>query len=106
MTDKNPLPIPKVRVVDEAGRICCEGYYIAYPERMGYPLIERGEKPDEIPLVELVAVVEYGDWGLNNQLRLMRVTPPHRIEIIGSAVAAKPPRPGDDEPTAEELENS
>lgn len=81
-SEKKPLPIPRVRVIDPNGRKVCEGWYIAYPERMGYPIVEPDEKPDEIPLVELVAVVEYGDWGLKNGLRLNCVTPPHRIEII------------------------
>lgn len=78
MASKNPLPVPRVRVLDETGRVCCVGYYIAYPERMG----ELGENQDEIPLVELVATVLPADWGMAHELRLKRVTPPHRIEII------------------------
>ena len=72
--------IPRARVVDESGKTRCEGYYFEMPERQAYP-INDGE-PEKIPTVRCVVVCEPGDWGLRNSARILRVTPPHRIEVI------------------------
>lgn len=73
--------IPRVRVVDGAGRAIIENaYYWAIPattfcfkqdyERHGYRLIEG------------VVTFDHSDWGLPNRPRFVRVTPPHKIEIM------------------------
>ena len=72
--------IPKVRVVDEKGKTCYEGYYFEMPERQGYPINDG--KPEKIPIAQCVVVCMPGDWGLPNTARLIRVTSPHKIEII------------------------
>lgn len=74
--------IPRVRLVDGDGKELYRGYYFAYPEYQGYPVIANGEKPKEIPLVEGIVTYFPGDWGLSNTPRFFKVTPPYRLELI------------------------
>ena len=80
--------IPRVRVVDEAGRtVIANAYYWAVPatthcfkqdyERYGYRLIEG------------VVTFDTSDWGLPNRPRFVKVTPPYRIEIMEDASLEK-----------------
>lgn len=71
--------IPKVRVRDGKGRVVCEGYYFEYPERtVG---IYDGEPP-QIPTVRGIVTYDQGDWNMANTPCILRVTPPHVIEVI------------------------
>ena len=74
--------VPRVRLVDGSGKEIYRGYYFAYPEYQGYPIVAEGEKPEEIPLVEGIVTYDPGDWGLSNTPRVLKVTPPHRLELI------------------------
>lgn len=78
---KNALAgVPRVRLVDANGKELERGYYWAIPatsycfredyERRGYEVIE--------------GIVTYTttDWGLPNEPRFLKVTPPHRLELI------------------------
>lgn len=79
--------IPKVRVRDSKGRVVCEGCYFEYPEYMG-PGIYDGDPPP-IPTVRGVITYDQGDWNMPNMLRVLRVTPPHVIEVIEKEKADK-----------------
>ena len=74
--------IPKVRIVDKDGKAIAEGYYFEMPEWQGYPIKSEGAPEKEIPIVRGVVFYDPGDWGMENKLRVVRVTPPHRIEVI------------------------
>lgn len=74
--------VPRVRLFDGNGNAMYDGYYFAYPEYQGYPVVANGEKPEEIPLVEGIMTYDPGDWGLSNTPRFLKVTPPHRLELI------------------------
>ena len=74
--------VPRVRLVDGSGKELYRGYHFAYPEYQGYPVVANGEKPEEIPLVEGIVTYDPGDWGLSNTPRFLKVTPPHRLELI------------------------
>lgn len=74
--------VHRCRLVDGSGKELYRGYYFAYPKYQGYPIIENGEKPKEIPLVEGIVTYDTGDWGLSNTPRVLKVKPPHRLELI------------------------
>lgn len=76
-TDREPLFGPQVQVVDGSGKVLCEGYYFAMPERSGYALHDGA--PDTVPLREGVMTYDQGDWGMANGPVLLWVKPPHRI---------------------------
>ena len=83
-----PIPgVPMVRILDENGKQCMqEGYYV-HSEKVNYCGAFGDDLTDE-QLAEntlhLVAITDQGDWNMKNTVRLIRVTPPHRIEVIGS----------------------
>ncbi len=78
-----PLPgVPRVRIVDEEGRELFEGYYIRHENRQ--PAVFGGTDylhPEDVD--HLVAVDEFADWNMPRRLVIKKVTPPHRIEVIG-----------------------
>lgn len=77
--DKEPLEgVPMVEVVDEKGKVVREGYYFCFPESCPYPVCNGTQS---VEMVEGVVVCEYGDWGLPNSLKLVRVTPPHSVRL-------------------------
>lgn len=81
--------IPRVRILAPDGTLHEEGYYFQMPEYMGYPIIAEGEKPKPIPTLHCVVTYTPGDWGLPNAIRIIRVTPPHKIKIVQPIRAAK-----------------
>lgn len=81
--------IPRVRIVAPDGTLREEGYYFQMPESMGYPIICEGEKPREIPILHCVVTFTPGDWGMQNTLRVIRVTPPHKIKVVQPLRTAK-----------------
>ena len=81
--------IPRVRIVAPDGKLLDEGYYFQMPESMGYPIIADGEKPKPIPIAHCVVTYNPGDWGLPNTVRVIRVTPPHKIKVVQPLRAAK-----------------
>ena len=78
-----PLPgVPRVRIVDEEGRELFEGYYIRHENRQ--PAVFGGTDrlyPEDVD--HCVAVDEFADWNMPRRLLIKKVTPPHRIEVIG-----------------------
>lgn len=72
--------VPMVRVVDGDGKIVLEGWYWRFPKKMGGAWFEG--KTGEREYVEGVVKCNYGDWNMNNEFKLVAVTPPHRIEVI------------------------
>ena len=78
-----PLPgVPRVRIVDEEGRALFEGYYIRHENRQ--PAVFGGTDylhPEDVD--HCVAVDEFADWNMPRSLVIKKVTPPHRIEVIG-----------------------
>ena len=81
--------IPRVRILAPDGTLRDEGYYFQMPERMGYPILSEGEKPKPIPVVHCVVTYTPGDWGMVNTIRIIRVTPPHKIKVVQPIRAAK-----------------
>ncbi len=76
----DPVPgVPMVRVVDEQGREAARGWYVRHECRQVCP-IEDSLKPADV--AHLVAVSDGADWNMPRDLRLLEVTPPHRIEVI------------------------
>ena len=73
--------IPKVRLYDEHGEYLYEGYYFRMPERCPYP-IKSGFPGSEPPEVEYVITVQWGDWGLANDIYPVRVRPGWRLEVV------------------------
>lgn len=79
-----PLPgVPRVRIVDEEGRALFEGYYIRHENRQ--PAVFGGTDylhPEDVD--HCVAVDGFADWNMPRSLVIKKVTPPHRIEVIGT----------------------
>lgn len=75
--------IPRVRVRDpKTGHVLLEGYYFEFPEWNRCPVVFDGETPQEVPLVRGIVTYNPGDWNMANEIRIVRVTPPHEIEVI------------------------
>ncbi|MDN6211356.1 MAG: hypothetical protein L0J15_03920, partial [Lactococcus sp.] len=79
-----PLPgVPKVRVLDVNGKIVLEGYYMFHEARQINPVYQT--EPDRLSndeLQHLVLCADSADWGMPKAIRVVRVTPPERIEVI------------------------
>ena len=81
-----PIPgIPMVRILDEDGKQVMQcGWYIHH-QKVNYCGAFGLDLTDE-QLAEntehIVAICHQGDWNMKNDLRFVRVTPPHRIEVI------------------------
>lgn len=76
-----------VRVLDGDGKPVYEGWYWRFPKNMGGAWFEG--KTGETEYVEGVVRCDYGDWNMPNDFRLVIVTPPHRIEVIGDHANAE-----------------
>ena len=79
----DPLPgVPRVRIVDPDGRELFEGYYIRHENRQ--PAVFGGTdrlRPEDVD--HCVAVDGFADWNMPRSLVIKKVTPPHRIEVVG-----------------------
>ncbi len=98
-----PLPgVPRVRIVDEEGRELFEGYYIRHENRQ--PAVFGGTDylhPEDVD--HCVAVDEFADWNMPRGLVIKKVTPPHRIEVIGPVPGETCELAGDGTPDGEPL---
>lgn len=98
-----PLPgVPRVRIVDEEGRELFEGYYIRHENRQ--PAVFGGTDylhPEDVD--HLVAVDGFADWNMPRDLVIKKVTPPHRIEVIGPVPGETCELAGDGMPEGEPL---
>ncbi len=98
-----PLPgVPRVRIVDEEGRALFEGYYIRHENRQ--PAVFGGTDclhPEDVD--HLVAVDGFADWNMPRDLVIKRVTPPHRIEVVGPVPGETCELAGDGMPDGEPL---
>lgn len=96
-----PLPgVPRVRIVDEEGHALFEGYYIRHENRQTCVLHDR-LRPDDVD--HLVAVDGFADWNMPRDLVIKRVTPPHRIEVVGPVPGETCELAGDGMPDGEPL---
>lgn len=76
----NPLPgIPRVRVLDEEGNQIMSGYYMHHINRCLSPI---GDSLKEKDVDHIVLSDSFADWNMPQSVRLVKVTPPHTIEII------------------------
>lgn len=98
-----PLPgVPRVRIVDEEGRELFEGYYIRHENRQ--PAVFGGTDylhPEDVD--HCVAVDGFADWNMPRSLVIKKVTPPHRIEVIGLVPGETCELEGDRTPEGEPL---
>ena len=98
-----PLPgVPRVRIVDEEGRELFEGYYIRHENRQ--PAVFGGTDylhPEDVD--HCVAVDGFADWNMPRRLVIKKVTPPHRIEVIGPVPGETCELVGDGMPEGETL---
>lgn len=80
MNEAKPLAgVPQVRVLDEEGREVLRGWYVFHEKRQPC-VMNDWLKPEDVE--HLVAVDSFADWNMPRDLKLMRVSPPHRIEVI------------------------
>ena len=98
-----PLPgVPRVRIVDEEGRALFEGYYIRHENRQ--PAVFGGTDylhPEDVD--HCVAVDDFADWNMPRSMVIKKVTPPHRIEVIGPVPGEACELEGDGTPEGEPL---
>lgn len=69
--------IPKVDVLDENGNRLLTGYYIYHQSILTCFSGELGE--DDVH--HYVAYSEFADWNMPRALKIVEITPPHRIEV-------------------------
>lgn len=72
--------VPMVRVLDGDGREVARGWYVRHENRQPALLGDR-LRPEDVD--HLVAFDGSADWGMPRELKIKRVTPPHRIEVLG-----------------------
>ena len=71
--------VPMVRVLDADGKELFRGWSVRHECRQPY-VMDDELRPSDV--AHLVAVSGSADWGLERPLRIIEVTPPHRIEVI------------------------
>lgn len=77
----DPMPgIPEVRVLDEDGREVFRGYYYQHVNRQVAP-IRDSLRPEDVD--HCVVHDDFADWNMPKSFRVTKITPPHRIEIVG-----------------------
>lgn len=74
MRDAPECPIPMVRIVDGKGKEIARGWYIRHESLSR----RNGESEYE----DCVAVDQFVGFGYPRQIKLLRVTAPHRIEPV------------------------
>ena len=74
--------ISPVQILDENDNVLYTGWYIHHEiiNYFWYDTITDEEISNNT--AHIVAVTEYGDWNLKNELKLKRVTPPHKIKPV------------------------
>lgn len=71
--------VPMVKVVDENGREMYRGYYFRHENRQVCFNCDE-LKPEDVD--HLVCWSDRADWNMPRSAKIIKVTPPHRIEII------------------------
>jgi hypothetical protein len=71
--------IPLVRAVEPDGSVSAEGWYFLHVNRQPCPGDDR-LKPEDVD--ECIVMDGSADWNLEPPVRLLKITPPTRIEII------------------------
>ena len=79
MSDFNYKMIPRVRAVEPDGTVSAEGFYFCHLNRQPSPIGD-SLKPEDID--ECIVTDGFADWNLEPPVRILKVTPPTRIEII------------------------
>lgn len=78
----NPMPnVPEVRVLDEGGREVMRGYYCHHVNRQVAPLGADRLQPEDVD--HCVVYDEFADWNMPKPVKVAKITPPHRIEVVG-----------------------
>jgi hypothetical protein len=81
---REPLAgIPRVRVLDKNGKELIRGWYAFHEARQLNPIYEH--KPDVLSVNEGQHLVIYSasaDWNMPRELKIVKITPPEKIEII------------------------
>ena len=78
----DPMPgVPEVRVLDEDGREVMRGYYCCHINRQVAPLGVDSLRPEDID--HCVVYDGPADWNMTKPVNVAKITPPHRIEVVG-----------------------
>ena len=73
------VDIPRVKVVDENDEICFIGYYMLHFNRTPAALGDEYKAED---VEHLVIRDEFSDWNMPRGIKVVKVSPPHRIEFL------------------------
>ena len=77
----DPMPgVPKVRVLDEDGKEVLRGYYFRHENRQP-ALLGDQLRPEDVD--HCVVYDGLADWNMPKQVKMAKITPPHRIEVLG-----------------------
>lgn len=83
MSDTKTTPalagIPRVRAVEPDGSVSAEGWYFRHVKRQPFPVDDR-LNPEDVD--ECIVTDGSSDWNLEPPVRLLKITPPTRIEVI------------------------
>lgn len=74
-----PLPIPRVNVVDPDGKVIVTGYYFYHIARQISPLGDSLKRED---VVHSVVLDGFADWNMPIEVKIYRVEPPNHIEVV------------------------
>ena len=78
----DPMPgIPEVRVLDEDGKEVMRGYYCRHVNRQVAPLGADRLRPEDVD--HCVVYDGFADWNMPKPVKVAKITPPHRIEVLG-----------------------
>ena len=80
--DIDPMPgVPEVRVLDEDGKEVMRGYYCHHVNRQVAPLGVDRLRPEDVD--HCVVYDGFADWNMPKPVKVDKITPPHRIELLG-----------------------
>lgn len=78
----DPMPgIPEVRVLDEDGKEVMRGYYCRHVNRQVAPLGVARLRSEDVD--HCVVYDGFADWNMPKPVKVAKITPPHRIEVLG-----------------------
>lgn len=78
----DPMPgVPEVRVLDGDGKEVMRGYYFRHVYRQVAPLGNDQLRPEDVD--HCVVYDGFADWNLPKPVKVAKITPPHRIEVVG-----------------------
>lgn len=80
--DIDPMPgVPEVRVLDGDGKEVMRGYYCRHVNRQVAPLGADRLRPEDVD--HCVVYDGFADWNMPKPVKVAKITPPHRIEVLG-----------------------